>query len=261
MLELKKIKYSYSLIDNTPRFFLGPVNLKIEKGELVSLLGPNGSGKSTLMKLITGIIKPLEGEILVESESYSNIKARELARKIAFVPQNPSSVYPFTIYEIVMMGRTPYLNYFGYENNIDCEIVEEALNNVDIYPLRDKPVTQVSGGEIQRAFIARALAQQAPLVLLDEPNSHLDIRHQIDLFNLIDRLNKENGITFVSVSHDINLAAHYFGRAVLLKNGMVVFDGNNREVINSDNIKSVFEVDSKIYYDSDTNRMNVSFLN
>lgn len=261
MLELKKIKYSYRLGNESSQFTLGPLDFQVSKGELVSVLGPNGSGKSTLMKLIAGIIECSGGSVSIEGVPYNEIPVKELARKIAFVPQNPASVYPFTVYEIVMMGRTPYLNYFGYENNIDCEIVVEALNYVDIYPLKDKPVTQISGGEIQRAFIARALAQQAPLVLLDEPNSHLDIRHQIDLFNLIEKLNRENGITFISVSHDINLASRYFGRSVLLSKGQIVYDGNTKEVINRENIKSVFEVESKIIFDADTNRLNVSFLN
>lgn len=261
MLELKKIKYSYRSGNESGQFTLGPLDFQVSKGELVSVLGPNGSGKSTLMKLIAGIIKCSGGSVSIEGVSYNEIPVKELARKVAFVPQNPASVYPFTVYEIVMMGRTPYLNYFGYENNIDCEIVEEALNYVDIYPLKDKPVTQISGGEIQRAFIARALAQQAPLVLLDEPNSHLDIRHQIDLFNLIEKLNRESGITFISVSHDINLASRYFGRSVLLSKGQIVYDGNTKEVINRENIKSVFEVESKIIFDADTNRLNVSFLN
>lgn len=261
MISLKKIEYSYNNPAGEIPFKLGPVNLEIEKGEKVSILGPNGSGKSTLLKIIAGVIKPDSGEMRIDKNSYSDYSIRDLAKKIAFVPQNTLSVYPFTVYEIVMMGRTPYLNYFGYENNSDCEIVEEALNSVDMLHLKDKSIMQISGGEVQRAFIARALAQQSEIVLLDEPNSHLDIKHQIDLFNLVNELRDSKNITFISVSHDINLAIHFFERSILLRNGEIAFDGETRNVINRDNIKSVFDVNSKIVLDAETNKLNISFLN
>lgn len=261
MISLKKIEYSYNNPSGEIPFKLGPLDLEIKKGEKVSILGPNGSGKSTLLKVIAGIIKSDSGEMRIDNSSYSDYSIKDLAKKIAFVPQNTLSVYPFTVYEIVMMGRTPYLNYFGYENNSDCEIVEEALDSVDILHLKDKSITRISGGEVQRAFIARALAQQSEIVLLDEPNSHLDIKHQIELFNLINELRESKNITFISVSHDINLAVHFFERSILLKNGKIAFDGETRNVINRENIKSVFDVNSKIVLDAETNKLNISFLN
>jgi iron complex transport system ATP-binding protein len=261
MLKLKEIEYFYKSANGEKSFTLGPINLEIKKGEKVSILGPNGSGKSTLLKIAAGIYKPVKGKIYLGDVPYSDFAVKELAKQIAFVPQNTVTIYPFTIYEMVMMGRTPYLNYFGYENNTDCEIVEQALESVDILHLKEKAITQVSGGEIQRAFIARALAQQSGLVLLDEPNSHLDIKHQIELFDLIERLSSEKKITFISVSHDLNLAARYFNRSILIKEGKVAFDGKTEDVVNSESIRSVFGVNSKVYTDSDTNKLNISYLN
>jgi iron complex transport system ATP-binding protein len=259
MINLQKIEFGYRGQAGTNSFHFGPIDLSIQKGELVSILGPNGSGKSTLLKIIGGILKPVNGQIELSGRRYTEYSQKDLAKKIAFVPQSGISVYPFTVYEIVMMGRTPYLNYMGYENNLDCEIVEEVLLQVDMADLKDKPITQISGGEVQRAFIARALAQQAEIVLLDEPNAHLDIKHQIDLFKLVLELNKSKGITFISVSHDLNLSARFFGRSVLLNSGNILFDGLTEDVLNKENIRSVFEVDSRISFDNQTNKLNIMF--
>jgi len=261
MLKLTEIEYNYKDRNGENNFSLGPLTLEIKKGEKAAILGPNGSGKSTLLKIAAGIYKPVKGNILLGGKKYSDFSVKDLAKQIAFVPQNTVTVYPFTIYEIVMMGRTPYLNYFGYENNADCEIVEQALESVDILHLKEKAITQVSGGEIQRAFIARALAQQSDLVLLDEPNSHLDIKHQIELFDLLEKLSREKEITFISVSHDLNLAARYFERCILIKDGKIASDGKTEDIINRDSIRTVFGVNSKVYTDSDTNKLNISFLN
>ncbi len=244
MLVLKKISFNY---DNaTDGFCIKDLSLSVNKGEFITILGPNGSGKSTLLGLILGDLKPKSGEILFEGKPYYEFKRKEIAKKVSFVPQRYYSVYPFSVFEIVMMGRNPYLNMWGFESNKDVEKVEQALKKVGIYHLRNKSINSVSGGEAQRAFIARALVQEPELILLDEPNAHLDLEHQISIFGLLRKLNSENGVTIVLVSHDLNLAAYYGDRTILMQNGDIFMDDNKLDVLTQENIASVFGVNAKI---------------
>ncbi|MGE5681455.1 MAG: ABC transporter ATP-binding protein [Bacillota bacterium] len=258
LIDLKNINFSYQKSKaGTPDFFLESINLSVESGEFISILGPNGSGKSTLLKLISGVLKPLSGDISLKSTSYGRISKRDLARTIAFVPQSALSVFPFSIFEIVMMGRTPYLNMVGYENHSDIDLVNEALEMVDIAHLRNKGINEVSGGEAQRAFIARAIVQQPEVILLDEPNAHLDIKHQLSIFDLIRELNIKKNLTVITVSHDLNLAGFYSKRIVLMKQGRIFKDDKAEKILTRENIHSVFDVDSSIVKNAGSALINV----
>jgi iron complex transport system ATP-binding protein len=243
MLELKNITHFYSEKES---FRISDITMKIAKGEFLALLGPNGSGKSTLLKIMAGNIIPRKGHVLLNSKEINTLPPKERAKIIAYVPQNNTVAYPFTIREIVTMGRNPYLNYFGYETEEDRAVVDNAMELLDIKRYERKPIFHVSGGEAQRAFIARALAQEPDILLLDEANAHLDVKHQIAIYEILKKLNGEKGLTVVFVSHDLNLPAHFSQRVILLKEGKIVRDGGVKEVLNTQNIEYVFGVKTEI---------------
>ncbi len=257
LIELNNVTYAYDGNKNG-NFFLGEINFSVEKGEVVSVFGPNGSGKSTFLKIISGILKPRSGTVLFDNKNLNLYSHKELAKKIAFVPTLTSSVYPFSVYEVVMSGRTPYLNFTGFEKKEDHEIVVEALKTVEIYHLRNKGINEVSGGEAQRAYIARALAQKTEMILLDEPTAHLDLKHQVAVMKLLKKLNEQQGKTIILVSHDLNLAGNFGERAILMKNGKIVKDGNAQEVLTQTNIKSVFEVEAFVTHKSFKNETQLN---
>lgn len=243
LLSLQNISFFYGR-KNDNSYFLNDINLSIKKGEFVTILGPNGSGKTTILKLMSGTLKPQKGEVLFDGKKLNSFSKKETAKKIGFVPQVTMSVFPFSIYEIVLMGRTPYLGFGGFEDKNDKEKIEEALELVEISHLKNKGINEVSGGEAQRAFIARALVQEPEIILLDEPNAHLDIKHQISVFELFKKFNEEKDIAIVAVSHDLNLAGNYSGRVVLMQDGNIFSDGIGKNVLTSENIKTVFEVNA-----------------
>lgn len=256
MLQLKEIGFKYG--NTNDDFELSGISLHIESGEFVTILGPNGSGKSTLLNLILGDLIPDKGEILFNNKSYLSYSRKEIAKRVSFVPQRYYSVYPFSIYEIVAMGRTPYLNIFGFEKEDDIEKISNALNLVGISHLKNKSINSVSGGEAQRAFIARAIVQEPELILLDEPNAHLDLEHQLAIFNLLKKLNIEQKLTILMVSHDLNLAGCYSKRIILMQSGKIFMDAEKSLVLTEANISKVFRVNSKIY--SEGNNINVAIF-
>lgn len=242
ILELNNVEFHYP----GSEFRLANINLTFNENDFAFILGPNGSGKSTLFKLILGSKKPDKGTIKLKSKNVFEYSDKERAKNIAYVPQSSLTVYPYSIYEIVMMGRTPYFNFTGFERKRDMEIVDEALETVGLYGLRNKGINEVSGGEAQRAFIARALAQKSDLILLDEPTAHLDLKHQYSIIKLLRKLNEEQGLTIISIIHDLNLAGNFNGRAILMKNGKVFADDKIEKILISERIKEVFDVDSEV---------------
>jgi iron complex transport system ATP-binding protein len=222
---------------------LRDVSFSVHRGEFLSLLGPNGSGKTTLLRLLDRIFLPLRGQILLDDRNLVKFSRSAIARRIAFVPQDGGIQFPFTVYEIVLMGRSPHTRGMAVENAHDRAIAREMMALTDIDRLADQPITKLSGGERQRAFIARALAQQPEILLLDEPNAHLDISHQLDVFRLIKKRNTESGLTVLSVSHDLNLAAAYSDRVAMLQNGTIAAVGTPAEVLTAERIRQVFETD------------------
>lgn len=236
-LEIKDLEFGYS-----EDLVIKGVSLNIEKGKFVSIIGPNGSGKSTLLKTINHLYNPTKGCILIDGVDISNIKKRDLAKKVALVPQDTAVDYDFTVEEIVLMGRHPYKGRFQKESEGDYKIINEAMEMTNTLHLKKRLITEVSGGERQRVIIAKALAQKASIILLDEPTSHLDINHQMDILNLLKKLNKEQGTTIILVIHDINLAARYSDEIILINKGRLSAIGNPEEVITSDNIESIYNL-------------------
>jgi iron complex transport system ATP-binding protein len=217
------------------------LSLSLEGGEILGLIGPNSSGKTTLLKLMDGLLRPQRGAISLEEKSLNRIPRPQVARTIAVVPQAMEVPFSFTVGEIVLMGRAPYLSRFGWEKQKDLEVAREAMALTGVAGLENRTFWELSQGEKQRVLIARALAQEPRVMLLDEPTSHLDINHQVEINELIRRLNLQKGLTVLHISHDLNLAAEYCHRIVLLHQGSVFSAGIPSEVITEENICRVYE--------------------
>jgi len=216
------------------------VTFSFAQGDFVGVLGPNGSGKSTLLRLLAGILTPREGQALLEGRPVHTMKRREVARRIAVVPQSYEGIFAFSAREVVLMGRSPHLPSWSFEAPHDFEVVERVMEQTDTRELAARPLDQLSGGERQRVLIARALAQEPRLLLLDEPTAFLDIRHQVEILNLIKTFNKKEKLAVVAVTHDINLASLYCDRIILLDRGVVHDDGVPEAVLTARNIECVY---------------------
>lgn len=223
---------------------LASLDLSVAPGEMVALLGPNGSGKSTLLSLLAGVLTGAQGRmsgaIRFNGEELARIPARERARQIALVPQTVPIPFAFTVREWVSLGRTPYLSAFRGERDADQEAVERALRSTQITQLAERLVGEISGGERQRATLAMALAQEPTLLLLDEATAHLDLHHQVTLLEMVRRLNREQGLTVIAAVHDVNLAALWFDRLLLLHQSTLAADGPPHEVLTASQIQRVF---------------------
>lgn len=217
------------------------VSLEVSKGDFLGIIGPNGSGKSTLLKLLTRVLALEEGSIFLDGQNIDQIGLKSLCKKIAFVPQETLVQFPFTVYEIVLMGRIPYLNRWQTETKQDFLIVENALKVTDCFSLRHRQIDELSFGERQRVITAKALAQQPELLLLDEPTSHLDIGHQIQMLNLLKTLNQDKKLTLIMVLHDLNLASEYCNKILLLHEGKVYKEGSSEDVLTYQNIEAVYK--------------------
>lgn len=200
-----------------PRAVLSGLNLEVEAGEVVSLLGPNGTGKSTLLRTLSATLPPIAGSVIVDGEPSHSLSDLEIARRVAVVPSEELPPYGFSVREIVLMGRLPYAEGI-FDSDEDHRIAEDAMLRADCAFLAERAITEISAGERQRVLIARALAQQSKVLLLDEPTAHLDVRHQLDLIRLLRQLSQE-GYSVVAAWHDLNLAAMLGGRGLLIHEG------------------------------------------
>jgi len=223
------------------------LNFRVSPGEMVGLIGPNGSGKSTVIKAMSRVIKPQSGRILLDGANITGIKRTDLARLIGVVPQMPLLPSTFTVFEIVLMGRNPHLGLLQHESAQDMEITWQAMGRTSTRSLAERQVGELSGGEIQRIVIARVLAQQPKSILLDEPTSNLDINHQVEILDLIKNLCREDNLMVVITLHDLNLAAQYCDRLILINNGQVHAKGTPGEVISAENIEEVYGAGSSVY--------------
>ncbi len=237
-VELENIIFGYD-----KERILNDISIDIQSQKFTTIIGPNGSGKSTLLKVISSLISPDNGIVRLDGIDIKNMSQLDIARKVAVVPQENNIEYRFTVQDIVMMGRYPHLGRFQTESIRDYKLVGNALEMTNTIHLKDRYINELSGGEKQRVIIARALAQQPKIILLDEPTSYLDIQHQVEILELLENLNKEEGLTVIAILHDINLAARFSNNMILLKDGTVIGEGNPREVITLENLKNAYEID------------------
>lgn len=236
------LSFSHAAVGYGEKLVLRDVSFQITKGEYVALIGSNGTGKSTLIKCVSGLL-PLEGgEVQICGKDLRRLKARERARMVAVVPQSYYVDYGFTVEDIVMMGRNPYIDLRHRESKKDREIAERAMELTKTTQFRDRLYNELSGGERQRVILARAITQQPQIILLDEPTSALDLHHQIEVMELIRDLNEKEQITVMAVLHDINLASRFCSRIVILKDGKVKADGTPQEVINRDEMEALYDM-------------------
>jgi iron complex transport system ATP-binding protein len=217
----------------------------VRAGEMVGLLGPNGSGKTTLLRLISGVLRPQQGVVMLDGRDTRAWGRREVARRVAVVPQEMHVPFAFTVEELVRLGRTPYVRLLGSHTKEDQNIVRGALQAADIEMLAGRIFNELSGGERQRVTVAMALAQRPALLLLDEPTSHLDIKYQIELLELVQKLNRETGVTVIAAMHDLNLAARYFPRLVLFQRGIVA-DATPAEVLDPHLLRRVYGINVQV---------------
>jgi iron complex transport system ATP-binding protein len=253
IITIKNLSFAYdgsNVLDN--------INFDVASGCFLSILGPNGSGKSTLINLISKVLKNYKGEIIVKDRSIENLNSKEMAKLVAVVPQYSNAGFNFLVGELVLMGRFPYVSRFGREKKQDFDIVEDVMEKTKTLPLYKKRFNELSGGEKQRVIIAQALVQDTPIILLDEPTSHLDINFQIEIMDLFYKLNTDEGKTIIGVFHDINLAANYSKKAILLKNGMVFGYGEINDTITKENIKKVFNSDIYVGKNPFTGKLYIS---
>jgi len=234
-LTLEGVAFGYP---GTPVFT--DLDFRVGPGEFTAVLGPNGCGKTTLVRLASRVVAARSGSVSLGGDDVTGLAQREIARRVAVVPQEEGSVFAFSVGECVLMGRTPWLRGLGFEGEEDRRIAREALQAVDAIDLLDRDVRELSGGERQRVLIARALTQRTGFLVLDEPTSHLDLRHRIATLRLLARLREKEGLTVLVISHDVNLAVRFAERVVLLGGGGVAADGTAEEVLDPGVLSDVY---------------------
>lgn len=223
------------------------IYLSLQTGEWLSLVGPNGSGKSTLLRLLSRVLKPQQGVVVLDGKAIHTQPVAAVARKLAILPQQPMIPAGLTVHQLVSLGRAPHTPWWQWEiNRDDRQAVERVIVQTRLTHLSDRPVEQLSGGERQRAFLALALAQNPKVLLLDEPTTFLDLQHQLELLELLKDLNQTQQLTVITVLHDLNLAMRYSDRLALLKQGMLTAIGPSQSVITPDNLRQVFGVEATI---------------
>ena len=239
-LELKDLMFSY----DGKKKILNNVSFEIKRGKFVGIVGPNGCGKTTLLKIVCGLLKPQGGEIRISGRDINRLERKELAKKIAFVPQLMEPVEGFKVIDMVALGRTPYLDRFSFESEKDYRVVKWAIEELRIEDLVKREVVELSGGEFQRVAIARALAQKPYIMLLDEPITHLDIRYQIRILKLLRKLRKKR--TIIATFHDLNMAARFCQKLILMKKGEVIAYGLPDEVLTQQNIWKAYRIKAQV---------------
>lgn len=235
-MEIRNLSFAY---DDKP--VLKDISLNFPRGQFISILGPNGSGKSTLVRLILGLLKPDQGEISLDGRSLFGVRPLEKARLMAYVPQVFTTDFPFTVQEVVEMGRYPYVKKFGDFTEEDHVICEEAMRITETQALGEKLISKISGGESQRVSLARAIAQATPWILLDEPVNHLDVSHQVGILENLKAMTPER--TVIAVMHDLNLARDFSDQVVLLHEGRVVKTGRPGECINPEVLTGIYDLE------------------
>ncbi len=245
LLEADGVSFAYG-----SRPAVRDVSLAIGEGEMLAIAGPNGSGKSTLLGLLSGVRRPSSGVVRLGGRDLASCDRRAVARTVAVVPQETAVAFPYRVGEMVLIGRAPFLSGFGLEGAHDVDVAARAMDRTGVRALADRPLAELSGGERQRVIVARALAQEPRVLLLDEPTTFLDLRHAIEILELVVDLNRREGLTVVAVLHDLSVAALYFPRLVFLRDGHLVSDGPPAEVVTAANIRAVFDADVEVRVDA-----------
>jgi len=222
------------------------ISLTVASGEMLAIVGPNGAGKSTLLRVLSGTLKPRAGTVELFGRRIDAYDRRALARTLATVAQENSVAFQFSVIEIVLMGRAPHLGPFHLESRHDLEIADAALRRFDLVELADRPIDELSGGERKRVFLARALAQEPRVILLDEPSAFLDMRHAAEIFECFRTLRDEQGLSVVATLHDLNAAALYADRILMLKDGATAGYGTAEEVLTAARLREVYEVEVQV---------------
>ena len=246
-LRIDRVQFYYEA-----RKILDEISFETGEGEFIGLIGPNGSGKTTLLKIIEGILKPRTGTVYLDCKRISELDPKALARELAMVPQTTDLSFDLKVFDIVMMGRYPYLGKLSFEKGVDEEKVRFWMRLTNTLHLAERSIREVSGGERQRVLIARALVQEPRILLLDEPTSNLDVCYQIEIMSLLRELVEKLGLTIICAIHDLNLAARYSDRIILLNNGRVKGMGKPAEVLTKENLRDTFRIEAKIEYDRDS---------
>ena len=254
MLEIKKLTAGYG-----EQGILHQVDLEFPKGEFCALLGPNGAGKTTLLKAIVGYLPYTGGDILIKKHSLKNWSKKQLARNIALISQEFNLQFDYTVEELVLMGRFPYLSYWQNYSDKDRQIVAEILVKLDLSSYASKLYSQLSGGEKKRVSIARAMAQQTDIMLLDEAFTQLDINHQIEIMHILSQINQQEGKLILLISHNINLASEYCERIIMLKQGRVLADGKPADIINQGNLQKLYNAQLQVIQNPVTQNPNLIY--
>jgi iron complex transport system ATP-binding protein len=254
LYELNHISFQYA-----DKNVIDDINLFLEPGKFYGIIGPNGSGKTTLLDLLTRHRVPFDGDLLYNGRELSSFSKKELARKIALVPQNFYINFPFTVKEIVMMGRYPHIPRFAAPSAADLKVLHDVMQLTEINDFANRYITELSGGERQRVVFARALAQDAPVLILDEATSNLDINFSISLLNVAARKVTHHGHTVVAVMQDINLAASYCDNLIFLSDGKIAANGPTRSVLTPDTLQTVFNIEAKVYPEAYSESLQVVF--
>lgn len=250
-IETRDLSFAYQ-----NRAVLRGVLFSVERGEMVGILGPNGSGKTTLLRILSAVLAG-QGEVRLNGRNIATYGRRELSRLFAVVPQESRVNFPYTVGEIVAMGRATYHSPFALEGKKDLEVVRTSLELTDSLALSQRYLHELSGGEKQRVIIARALAQEPEILLLDEPSAFLDLKHQVQIFELLRQLNRERGLTIIAALHDVNLAALFFPRLAILRDGKIYRDGSPSEVLTEKTIEEVYGIRVRIEKDPSGERLQL----
>ncbi|UYO99367.1 ABC transporter ATP-binding protein [Oceanotoga sp. DSM 15011] len=230
------------------------LNISIESGTVTTIIGPNGCGKSTLLKTIGRILKQDSGKVFLENENMRKMQSKKISKKIALLPQNPKAPGQLKVRELISYGRYPHRNKFSTMNKKDLDMINWAMEVTNIKDFQYRNIDSLSGGQRQKVWLAMALAQETKILLLDEPTTYLDMAHQLDVLKIVDRLNKDHERTIVMVLHDINHASKFSTNIIAMKDGEIVKSGTPKEVINHENLKRIFNIDSNIIIDQKTDK-------
>lgn len=257
MLKAADVSFSYDGGRRGARRVVDRVSFDVERGTIVGLLGPNGSGKTTLVRMLAGMLYPDSGHVELDGASVLDMSRRDLARRVALVPQETHTTFDFSVIDMVLMGRYPHLGPFELERPADLDIARQALRATGTEELESRSFRTLSGGEKQRVVIAAALAQASDLLLLDEPTTALDVGYQFEVATLLKRLNAEHVTTMIVSTHDLNLAASLCERVVLLKSGSVIAQGPTAETLTAENIRLLYNVEADVQFHARAGHLTV----